>query len=326
MIDWPRLVELIHTHDRFVLTTHHRPDGDALGSQLAMAAVLEALGKQVLLLNGFSVPRHMAFIDPGHKCKQVNVDVPAAVLDQYQVLLVLDTSAWAQLGPMADVIRNAKIKKAVLDHHASADDLGAEMFRWEQAEATGRLVLDLADRLGVALTPEIAVPAFIAVATDTGWFRFGSATADVFRFGARLVEAGVRPDHVYRDLYENESIGRLRLMGRAMGRTVTEREGRLIYTWLTLDDFQSADALPSDSEDIINTTLSVTGTQVAVIFVEQPSGGFKLSFRSRCDFDCARLAEQFGGGGHKKAAGASLTGDLETVRARALDAVRAAMG
>ena len=142
---------------------------------------------------------------------------------------------------------------------------------------------------------------------------------------AALTEAGAVPEKVYKALYENETIGRLRLVGRAMGRTETELDGRLIYTWIEAEDFQASGALPSDTEDVINLTLSVGGTEVAVIFVEQQSGGFKLSFRSRCDVDCSQLAEQFGGGGHRKAAGAFIGESLEVARTRVLDAVRKAM-
>ena len=325
LVDWSRFVSLIQSHQRFALTTHIRPDGDALGSEMAMAEILSSLGKQVLPINAFSIPRNLRFLDPEKRAKELGVEVSAETLETCEVLIVLDTTAWAQLGPMADVIRNSKVRKAVIDHHVSADDLGAEVFKSVEAEATGRLVVEVADALGVTLTPKIARPAFVALTTDTGWFRFSSTRADTYRVAARLVDAGAVPDEIYKSLYENDSLGRLRLMGQAMGRAQTERDGRLIYTWLELADFDAAGAVPSDSEDLINTTLGVGGTEVAVIFVEQRTGGFKISFRSRCGVDCAQIAEQFGGGGHKKAAGAFIGDSLDIARAKALDAVRTAM-
>jgi len=117
----------------------------------------------------------------------------------------------------------------------------------------------------------------------------------------------------------------LHMVGRAMARAETELDGRLIYTWIERADFEATGALPTDSEDVINLTLAVGGTEGAVIFVEQPGGGFKISFRSRCKMDCSQVAEQFGGGGHKAASGAFVEGSLETVRRRVLDAVRATM-
>ncbi len=325
MIPWSRFVEIVGRHQRFVLTTHIRPDGDALGSELAMALILESLGKDVLVCNAFAVPPNLRFLDPQHKLKQLDVDVPAARLEDREVLIILDTSAWAQLGAMGAVVKSTKALKVVIDHHVSGDDLGAESFKDSEAEATGRLVVEAADQLGVSLTKPIAQAAFVALTTDTGWFRFSSTTAGTLRLAARLVEAGVAPDQFYKNLYENDSHGRLQLIGRALSHAQTELGGQLIHTWLSQADFAAAAALPSDSEDIINMTLSVGGTQAAVILVEQPAGGYKVSFRSRCDLDCSKLAEQFGGGGHKKAAGASIQGPFEVVQTRILDAVRAAM-
>jgi phosphoesterase RecJ-like protein len=324
-IDWKRFVHLVGSHQRFLLTTHIRPDCDAVGSVLGMAAVLERLGKEALLVNAFELPPNLRFLDPAGRLKQLGTAVSRDSLDAIEVILVLDTSAWAQLGDMGEVIRTTRAKKVVLDHHVSGDDLGAELFKDTSAEATGRLVAEAAEHLGVKLTPDMARPLFAAVATDTGWFRFSSTTSATMRLAAKLMDAGVRPDDLYQQLYENESLGRLRLIGRTLSKIQTELGGRLAYTYIALEDFDAVGALPSDSEDIINMALSVRGTEFAVIFVEQRTGGFKISFRSRCNADCSRIAEQFGGGGHRKAAGAFIRGALSEVQTLALDAVRAAM-
>jgi phosphoesterase RecJ-like protein len=239
--------------------------------------------------------------------------------------MILDTSAWAQLGPMSDIVRATKAKKIVLDHHVSADDLGAEQFKNTEAEATGRLVLDAAQNLGVRLTAEIATPLFAAIATDTGWFRFASTRGDTFRAGGALVDAGAKPNAIFNSLYEQETLARLNLTGRILGRAKAELDGRLIYTVVRQDDFNATAAIPSDTEDIVNMTLNVAGTQMAVILVEQPMGDAKVSFRSRCQVDCSKLAEQFGGGGHKAAAGAFVKGPFEQAQAKVLDAVRAVL-
>jgi phosphoesterase RecJ-like protein len=325
MPDWSRFVEIVRRNQRFVLTTHIRPDGDALGCEAALAEILKSLGKDVLVCNVFPIPPNLRFVDGKKRFKQLGVDVTPAELADREVLIILDTSAWAQLGEMADIVRSTKAIKLVLDHHVSEDDLGAEVFKDVEVEATGRLVLDAADQLKVSLTPEIARAVFIAVATDTGWFRFSSTSAETFYLIKRLVEAGAVPDEIYRELYENDSLARLRLIGRALIHTQTELGGRLIHTYINLEDFRAAGALPSDSEDIINLTLAVEGTEVAVIFVEQQSGGFKVSFRSRSELDCAALAERFGGGGHRKAAGAFINEPLAAAQEKILQAVRAAM-
>jgi phosphoesterase RecJ-like protein len=324
-IDWPRFVEIVRAGRRFLLTAHVRPDGDAVGSVLAMAAALAQLGKSATIVTGFELPRPLRFLDPDRKIQRLGAQVAPEQLNDFDVLMVLDTAAWAQLGEMGEVIRRTRAIKVVLDHHASSDDLGAEVFKDPEAEATGRLVFEAVQRLGVEITAPMAEALFVALATDTGWFRFASTTPETLRLAARLTEAGAVPHRLYKNLYENDSPGRLHLLGRAMARTQTDPDGRLIYTWLTLQDFAEAGAVPTDSEDIINLTLSVGGTEAAVILVEQPTGGFKISFRSRTDLDCARVAEQFGGGGHRNAAGAFLSEPLEAARAKVLDAVRKAV-
>jgi phosphoesterase RecJ-like protein len=324
-IDWPRFAERIRGNRRFLLTTHVRPDCDAVGSELGMAYILERLGKEVKIVNPFELPPNLQFIDPQGKLQDVRAEGAAEWIESADVLMVLDTTAWAQLGEMGEAIRTTGAKKMVVDHHPGGDDLGAELFKDPSAEATGRLVVEAADQLGVDLPPPVAGALFAAVATDTGWFRFASAKAGTYRLAARLVDAGAKPDQIYRDLYENDTLARIQLIGRAMARAQTELEGRLIYTWLQRDDFESTGAIPQDSEDVINLTLSVGGTRVAVILVEQQDGSVKISFRSRCDVDCRLVAEQFGGGGHKNAAGALMSGPLAEARAKVLDAARAAM-
>ena len=290
-----------------------------------MAGVLEALGKRVTICNGQATPPNLAFIDPAKKIRAIGVDTQPADLADIEVIMVLDTSAWQQLGLMADVIRASSAKKLVLDHHQSEDELGAELFKDVAAEATGRLVYDAATALGVRLSAEIARPLYAAVATDTGWFRFGSTSAGTMRCGAGLIEAGARPPEIYNALYEQMTLARLKLIGRTLANTVSERDGRLVHTRILKEDFEATGALPSDTEDVINMTLQVAGTEMAVILVEQKDGAFKVSFRSRCAVDASKLAEQFGGGGHKAAAGASVRGTFAEAQAQVLDAVKAAM-
>lgn len=324
-INWPRFSELIRSHQRFLLTSHVRPDCDALGSELGMAHVLEAIGKDVRIVNGQGTPPNIAFIDPEQRIGVINETVQPEELADREVLLVLDTSAWAQLGPMGDVLKTTKAKKLVLDHHVSSDDMGAEVFKNVQAEATGRLVMEAAEQLGVKLTEKMATPLFAAIATDTGWYRFGSASSDTYRLGAKLIDAGAKPAAIYNALYEQDTLGRMKLRGIILSRIVAELGGRLAHTHVFLDDFQKTGSLPSDTEDAINMLLAIAGTQFAVIFVELPNQSFKISFRSRCAVECSKLAEQWGGGGHKAAAGATISGPFQEVQSRVLDAVRQAM-
>ncbi len=324
-ISWPRFAELIRSHQRFTLTSHVKPDCDALGSEVGLAAVLESLDKQVTIVNADPVPPHLRFIDPDRRIRQLGVDISAQEAADTDAFIVADTSAWIQLGAMGNVLRDTRGVKLVLDHHVSEDDLGAESFKNTQAEATGRLVVEAADELGVPLTPRIATPLFTAIATDTGWFRFSSVTGDTFRSIGRLIDAGANPAAIYNSLYERHTLARVQLMGRILARTAAELDGRLIHTVALQQDFAETGALSSDTEDLVNTTLAVAGTQVAVFFSEQPKGGFKVSFRSRCEVDCAKVAEQFGGGGHRAASGATVAGDWPQVQTKVLEVVRAAM-
>jgi phosphoesterase RecJ-like protein len=326
-VNWPRFIDVVRSHQRFLLTTHVRPDCDALGSCLGMAGVLEKLGKIVRIVNGQATPPNLKFIDPQRRIEALgNQVLPADLLAaDFEVLMVLDTSAWAQLGPMAEIVRGTRAKKIVLDHHQSSDELGAEDFRDTDAEATGRLVVEAAEQLGVAITPELARPLFCALATDTGWFRFASTTGDTYRFAARLVDAGAQPSELYHDLYETNSLARTKLIGRILSRVESELEGKLVYTAAMLEDFRATGALPTDTEDVINLTLAVGTAKLAMIMIEQQDGGFKVSFRSRCSVDCSKLAEQFGGGGHKAAAGAHVQGPFEVAREKLLTATRAAL-
>ncbi|MCA9192755.1 MAG: bifunctional oligoribonuclease/PAP phosphatase NrnA [Planctomycetales bacterium] len=323
-LDWNLLSERIQRCQSFVLCSHIRPDCDALGSELGMAGILQQLGKKVRIINGHPTPPSLSFIDPAQKIEVIGESVRPEEVNG-DCIIVLDTSAWAQLGPMGEVLRNFKGVKLCIDHHMGEDELGTEFFKDTSAEATGHLVAKLAKQLQVTMTRTMAKSLYAAIATDTGWFRFGSTTSETYRLVAELVEAGAVPSEIYGDLYERDTIGRVRLRGRILSRTQDELGGTLVYTHVLKEDFSETGAIASDTEDAINLTLAIAGTKVAVIFVEQLKGGFKLSFRSRCGVDCNKVAGEFGGGGHKAAAGAFVQGTLKEVQAQVLPVVREAM-
>ena len=323
-VNWKAFKNQISHYESFVLVSHIRPDCDALGSELGMAEVLRSVGKKVRIINAHRTPTALQFLDPAGNIEVLEDHVQAEDISA-DCIMVLDTSAWAQLGDMGDVIRSSRADKIVVDHHVGEDDLGATMYKDYQAEATGHLVVQAADALGVPLTRTMAVPLFAAIATDTGWFRFSSVTSETYRVIARLIDAGVVPSEVYGDLYERDTLGRIRLRGLILSRTTSELNGALMHTYVQKEDFAAMGAEPNDTEDAINLTLAVKGAQAAVIFVGQIRGGFKLSFRSRCGMDCNEVAQQFGGGGHKAAAGAFVEGPLDEVQDRVLSVVRAEM-
>lgn len=328
-VNWKAFANQISHYQSFVLVSHIRPDCDALGSELGMAYVLRQIGKEVRIINAHRTPPALQFIDPAGTIEVLGDDVEPQDI-KADCIMVLDTSAWGQLGDMGDVIRSASCDKMVLDHHIGEDDLGATMYKDYQAEATGSLVVQAADALGVPLARQMASQLFAAIATDTGWFRFNSVTSETYRIIARLVDAGVVPSEIYGDLYERDTLARLKLRGLILSRTQSEVDGALMHTYVEGRDFEALGAVQSDTEDAINLTMAVENTQAAVIFAGQIRGGFKLSFRSRCGMDCNEVAKQFGGGGHKAASGAFLEGTLDDVRSRVLpvviEAVKKAIG
>ncbi len=324
-INWTPLQQLLDGAQQIVLTSHVRPDCDALGSELGMAALLRALGKDVRIINADATPPRLAFVDPDQRIDVLGRDVNATEIDQCDIIMVLDTAAWRQLGDMADVIRQSTAKIVVIDHHASEGEIPALILKNEQAEATGRLVFEAASFFNVPITSEMASALFAAIATDTGWFRFPSTTSSTYHVIAELVAAGASPAVIFQQLYERDSMSRVKLRGIVLSRIVTEIDGRLAHSHILAEDFAETGALPSETEDFVNMALSIAGTEVAVLLTEQPVGTVKVSFRSRGTVDCSRLAASFDGGGHKAAAGATLAGPFEAVQLRVLNAVRSAM-
>lgn len=155
-IDWAALADILQSHQRFVLTTHVRPDADALGSQLGFAGLLEHLGKRVEIINASAVPPRLVFLDPQKRCKQLGTDVTEASVLDTDVHLILDTSSWAQLAEIGKLYKKTRALKVVIDHHASADDLGARDFKDVTAEATGSMVVDFAESQKWPITPFMA--------------------------------------------------------------------------------------------------------------------------------------------------------------------------
>lgn len=325
-IDWTPLSDLLGRHDRFLVTTHVRPDGDALGSEVGMAGLLRSRGKDVRVVNSSPTPPRYDFLDPegslfGHFGHAVQ---PADLADR-EALVILDLSSWSQLGDMAGFVREFAGPRLVIDHHVSQDDLGAAMLKDPSAEATGTLVLRACEALGVAPTPEMAAGLLTAIAMDTGWFRHSSTRPGTLRDAAALVEAGAPIDRIYRLLFERNTPGRMTMLGEALSRLTTDVDGRVAYTYVTREDFDRTGAIPPETEDLVDYTVSLRGVDVGLLFIEQRRGGIKLSLRSRSGFDCARLASRYGGGGHRAAAGANLPDPLSERIPQVLAALREAL-
>lgn len=320
-IDWTPLRKLVAECDSFALTTHTRADCDAIGSELGLLYALEALGKRVRIINADAPPEHIRFIDLEGRVEVLGEGVTVEAVHQADAHIVCDTSAWGQLGAMADVIRSTPAQRFVIDHHQSGDDLGATVLKDDTAEATGRLIVEAMDALGVQLSAKSAMPLFTAIATDTGWFRFPSVSPVTYRTIARLMEAGANPSELFQQLYDRNTAARVRLHGRIMESLSIELDGRVAFGQATDEDFVATGAAQADTEDVVNRLLSVDGVEVAVLLANMEPGLVKASLRSRSLVDVRPVAEKFGGGGHAKAAGVRIRGTLAEARAKLLAAV-----
>lgn len=322
-VAWEPLRQIIAENQRFVLTSHVRPDADAIGSELGMAGLLRAQGKEVRIINASAVPARLQFLDPQKQCLQLGTDVTEESALDTDVHLILDTSAWGQLAEMGRVFRRTTATKVVIDHHASSECIGAIEFKDVKAEATGALVFQLAESFGWPIDAEMARALFCALATDTGWFRFPSVTSETLRIASRMIDAGAVPSVLYQHLYERVTPGRIKLAGRVLSRVSLDCQGRVASTFVRLDDYRETNSEPADTEDLVNECLTIEGTEAACIFIEQTNHQIKVSFRSRAHVEVSKVAEQFQGGGHKQAAGAILPGPLGEAQTRVLTALRA---
>ena len=325
-IDWTPLADLIATRERFAVTTHVRPDGDALGSTAGMVGLLRQRGKDVRAIIPSQTPPRYDFLDPdGTLFEHFGVDVQAADLADREALIIVDLSSWSQLGDVAGWVRTFPGDRLIVDHHVSQDDLGATVLKDTRAEAAGTLVVRAIRALGGTFTPDVATALLTAIAMDTGWFRHPSTRPETLRDAAELVESGAEIDRVYRLLFERSTAGRLKMIGQALANMQVVLGGRVAYAAVSLADLERTGAIPQDTEDLVDYTATIDGVEVGLLFIEQARGGVKLSLRSRTGLDCSRLAGQFGGGGHKAAAGASLPGPLSDSVPTILEAVRVAL-
>lgn len=323
-IDWSSWVAFVQRHHRFLVTTHTRPDGDALGSQMALADALEALGKTAVRVIPSRLPPRYEFLDPDRKI--IAYERPTEQLLRLDAIVVVDTGTWNQLAGVADLVRQSSAEKFVIDHHQTQDDLGGVRVVDTSAESCGRLVYQAIRSLNAPISSQMAQYLFMAVSTDTGWFRHTNTNAATMSLAAELIQAGARPTDLYDQIYESNTRPRLALRGRSLSRLATSVDGRVAWSEIYVGDYAATGAIPLDTEDLINDPRSLAGNVVALLFIEQPDGKIKVSFRSKEPVDVARLAEQFGGGGHQRAAGATLDGPLPAARDRVLAATTSALG
>ncbi|ADV63616.1 phosphoesterase RecJ domain protein [Isosphaera pallida ATCC 43644] len=323
-IDWQPLEQFLQGANRFVVASHVRPDGDALGSSVGLAEWLDGRGQTSLVVSPSPVPPRYDFLATPGRIGHFGIDITSEHLNTYDALIILDLSSWSQLGALSEWVHSFAGPRLVIDHHVSQDEMNAVVLKDTRAESTGTLVLDAIRRLDglEAINPVVARALATAILMDTGWLAHPNMTASTLTDLADLVKRGADLAEIHRLLFQRGTVGRVRLLGEAMARVRLEAEGRLAWSAVSFADFARLEALPADTEDLINHLMSIDSVQLALLFVEQRDGSVKCSFRSR-KLNCAKLAGDFGGGGHRAAAGATLEGPMavaiQQVRAAALE-------
>jgi len=250
-------------------------------------------------------------------------DLGAKALKEAEVLVVLDISDVKRLGVLAEAVRRLTIPKLVIDHHLPSDDPPSKLMLADTtACATGELIYDFATCIGLKITPDIARALYVALLTDTGGFRFSNTTARCLSIAGQLIASGVEPEEMYARLYASMPVGRLHLLRDALATLEVDPEYGISWISVAAGAAEQYGLRSEDLEGIAEHPRSVGGTRVAVFFRDLGHDKVKVSFRSTGDVDVNKFAKQFGGGGHARAAGALIEGDLEVVRKKVVAAAR----
>jgi phosphoesterase RecJ-like protein len=292
--------EILKRH-RFVLTSHVRPDGDAIGSQLAMAYALRHLGKEVRIVNRDAAPPPL-LVFPGVG----DIEIAERVDDPGDCVIVMESGDLSRTG-VAGLAGGFIIN---IDHHVGNTMFGAVNWFDLSAAACGEMVFDLVRELGVPLTHDIAVHVYVAILTDTGSFHYSNITPRTFEISRLCVEAGVDPAAVASSVFDNNSLGRLKLFGAVLSRMQLDASGRLAMMYVDQQLAAECGGTYEDTEGLINLPLTVKETQAVVFFKELGPRDWRVSMRSKGAVDINAVAKEFGGGGHKNASGCSATGEL----------------
>jgi phosphoesterase RecJ-like protein len=305
------VLQQIEQRDRFVLTSHARPDGDAIGSALACCQVLRAMGKQADVVLHDGVPRiyrALPFADQVLQADRIAGNYEAAII------LECDSINRTRLQGLEDRFLIS------IDHHVSGRPFAHVNWIDPHAVATAEMVFRLAREAGVRFSPEIATCLYTALMTDTGSFMFQGTNQNTFALARELTLAGADPSHCARNIYFAHSVAKMRLLGEALRNLHTENH--IGWTWVTQEQMERCEAKEEDCEGLVNYVLSIGEVEGAALFRELPDGRLRVSLRSKGKLDVARVAERFGGGGHECASGCSVEGPLPRAVREILDLLR----
>jgi phosphoesterase RecJ-like protein len=314
----PLAVDALRSANRILITMHRGPDGDALGSALALACALRDLGREVTVYNPDELPYNFSFL-PG--ATEVAKSLPQGA--QFDVTVATDAGAFDRLGP--DVPEPDRRGVLInLDHHVTTEPFGDVNYVDPHAASVGILAYKIIKGLGAALSRDAAVCIYASILADTGCFRYSSTDPECLRIAAELLEAGVDPWEMTIRVYEQQPLARMRLLADVLG--TLEVHGRLATITITNAMVAKTGSVIDLTDGFINYARSVDGVEVAASFREPQNGGpWRVSFRSRGRVNVAAIAQKFGGGGHHNAAGCSIAGDEATVRAKIAQEIEEAL-
>ncbi len=306
--------DAIRSANSIVLASHVNPDGDALGSSLALAIALQRMGKRAVPLSHDGVPEIYRWM-PGQAQVLQETDERG-----FDLAIMCDTGSIDRIGRARPAIESAR-HSLCIDHHAAEGPFGELRLVNSKCAATGEIVYSLLRLLGVQIDREIADCLMTALVTDTGGFRFLNTTPRTFRIAGELTRYGACPAAVSELVFESRSFASVKLLGRALASLQLEAEGRVAWAVVRASDFEEMGATDEDTEGIVTHVRSVRGVKVGILFREVPGKKIRISLRSREGYDVNGIAGLFGGGGHRLAAGCSLDPPLDEAVRRVLDEV-----
>lgn len=321
--DPAQVASILQRHKSFVLTTHVNPDGDGLGSEIAIEDWLLAHRKKVTIINFNPTPVVYRFLDSRNSIQVFDPAIHEEIIKSAEVVFVLDTNNLDRLRTMKDPIAQSSALKVCIDHHLNPAPFASKYLLDDNATSTGEIVYHLLRQLeGETLSPQSAKALYCAIMTDTGSFRYPRVDPETHRIVAHLIECGADPVAIFQEVYERWTAGRMQLLGKALAEIDTSYGGSLAHLTITREMLRSTGTLEEDTDNFTTYPMSIDGVKAGILFLEMENG-VKISFRSKGDIPINMLAQEFGGGGHMNAAGARIFDrDLSAVEKDVLHAAK----
>jgi|HigsolmetaAR203D_1030402.scaffolds.fasta_scaffold00569_11 Exopolyphosphatase-related proteins len=311
----------IREHDDFLVVSHIHPDGDAVGSTCAVGWILDQLGKRNMLCNEGAIPKKYRFLRRGDQIADYAGHRPDKM---YRHVICVDCADYQRIGSIAEwIAEDAQIVN--IDHHPTNDRYGAVHVVKEDAAATAELLFDLAEELALPLTAEMAECIYTGILTDTGGFRYANTSPRVMQIASRLLTYGISPGMLAEVLLEKTTFAHILLLKKALTTLSFTEDRRIAWVCAWKKDIEEAGAGNEDMDGLVNYPRNIEGVEVGLLFKQMSDREVKVSFRASSRVDVSRVAQQFGGGGHVRAAGATIRGDMDEVVARVVEATRLAL-